>query len=358
MSLTIPLILFLVLLLCAGLGFTREIAQYRAFLAFGLATVLVLISATRAPSVGRDYSNYQHLFQDIPNILDFSRDFVAYTQTTHMEPGFLLLTALLSSFSSSDYVFFGATSFLTILLVYRGLIKYTPYPLLGLLFYFAHDYYMHNWVAIRYGIAAAIGLFIIDALLKKRHYLQAGTITAATFFHTSGLALLLSYGYYFFSLNRTRVLALLSTSIILGYAGVSGFFIENVPGFVPRAESLQSYYRATEPLGVVNGINLLNAFLLILFVGLWRHLSKNPAFLPAMYLFTLSTCIRIAFHDAGFVAGRISGMLGLSVVIILPLTAYAFRQRWAAFLLGSTVAGGLFFANIFLMGRNWYDFSF
>lgn len=287
--------------------------------------VLAVFSGFRSNQVGADYLSYQEMFYAFNGLFSGGLEQVLLGEY-FFEPGFAFLIVLISTFIDNHILFFLIISIVTSLTMGVAIRKISLFPLLSILIFFSYDYFTNYMVAIRFGLAASLGLFVVYFLSKGKKFHSFLLILLAMAMHTAAIGLFLPFALSFFKFRRIYIIIAIVISLVFGYINLGGFFVSNfLPSWVPRAESVgvysgsQLYGQSLGYLGFLNIKYLLISVVLFLY---WKELkSKVYAFYPLVLFLISAMAIRIGMHDLGFIVGRVAGLLGLVEIILIPSIA-------------------------------------
>ncbi|PHR95114.1 MAG: hypothetical protein COA80_11250, partial [Leeuwenhoekiella sp.] len=229
--------------------------------------------------------------------------------------------------------------------------KLTPLVLVSLTLYFSYLFFAHALIAVRYGIASAIGLYVLYQLSSNRYRNAMFYTLVAMTMHTASIVLFAPILFKALSLGRKTLVSGFFLSFIMGAVGLGQSIVKFIlPSWLPRAESALNYVGSGqygESLGFLGMINLKNSLLCLLIFYFWRKCeSKYHHFKWLSIFFILGTCLRLAFHDLGFIVGRMSAFLTLTEVILFPMLMFTIF-RWKVL---SWVSVCLYaFLNLFML---------
>lgn len=293
---------------------------------------LSLYAGLRSSTTGEDYESYNLIFSSLQAFTEVGLSEVL-SFNYFFEPGFALYIALFKSFSNSYELFLFATALLNCLIFFRAASKLTNYIVATWLVYFSYIFFTHGLVAIRFGLASVIGLYVVYYLTSKHRGRAVVTGLFAFLFHTSAIALFVPILLSYIHINRKKLILFLLLALFMGALSLGEPLIRILlPGWFPRAESALNYIQNSqygETLGFLGFINIKNLFVSFLILTLWkRGCVRYKYFYFLGVSFIVGTCIRVGFHDLGFIIGRVSTMLTLTEVFLIPMCAFMlFRSK-------------------------------
>lgn len=163
-----------------------KIPKFFFYVFFGILAILAVLRF----GVGTDYFNYNYLYNQIPNILQFD---VGYLQSIHGEWGFKLSIVLAKSLGVS-YVFYNllVTAFSMMILLRFFMIYVKKNYILGLLIFYSMYYFTYINSGIRQGFVLIAFLGIALPLLSNDKWIKYTiTILLLSLFHVSILIVLI-----------------------------------------------------------------------------------------------------------------------------------------------------------------------
>lgn len=135
-----------------------------------------------------DYSTYKKVFE-FP-VLSWSDYLDAPIETKTMEIGYVFYSSICNFiFGKSYQLFLLFTSFLTVLLFYRGLLKnhIREGIFIVLFFYFSRLYFQYNFILIRQALAMVLCWYSFRFILQKKYCVYYFFILTSSLFHSSAL---------------------------------------------------------------------------------------------------------------------------------------------------------------------------
>jgi hypothetical protein len=250
---------FVVLSFLALVQMDKRYAKYIKLNSLVAFFILAIFAGLRSSEVGADYLSYQEIFYAFKDLFNGGIGQVL-AGDYFFEPGFALLITIISSFTDSHIVFFLVISLLISLIMVISINKLSLFPLLSVLIFFSYDYFTNYMVAIRFGLAAALGLYVVYLLSQNKKKLAFVFILISMTIHTAAIGLFLPFVRSFFNFKRIDILAVLAVALIVGYVGLGSILINSVlPGWIPRAGSAEIYASSSmygNSLGYLGFINI------------------------------------------------------------------------------------------------------
>ncbi|MCP1338546.1 EpsG family protein [Idiomarina sp. M1R2S28] len=290
-----------------------------------------LLAGLRTVNVGADYSSYEEIFYNFTGIAEHGiQKILAFNY--FFEPGFAVYIVLFKTFFNSSEGFFFLTALINCVVFYFAAKRLTPLVLTAFLVYFSYLFFTHALTAVRYGIASSIGLHVLYQLSVSRHKKALFYTFLAMTMHTASIVLFAPFLYKLLNLGKRTLVFGFFLSFIMGAVGLGRSIVKLIlPDWLPRADSALNYVDSGQygdSLGFLGMVNLKNALLCLLIFYFWRKCkNKFQHFKWLAIFFVLGTCLRLAFHDLGFIIGRMSAFLTLTEVILFPMLMFTIF-RW------------------------------
>ena len=250
---------------------------------------------------GYDRYIYCDLFDSTAEEL---RNAVPYEETSAIalnptEQGYGWFNILIAKFTRNRYIFILTTTLLIYLMIYRHLIKYTPYPFIAF-FVLLCLFYFFTFTYLRQVLACCIAWFAIPFAQKRKPIkFFAITVLAATFHNTA-----LLFGIVYFVANRKFTIKSISIlfiiGLLLGFTPLGQFLMDNIGGSVNEYKAEQSARAAGGQPRLAYFIEA--AFFLIIILSRYKKLPKEGMQLCLLnialtFIFILIFFIR--FTDGG-----------------------------------------------------------
>jgi len=296
--------------------------------------LLILMAGLRGKNVSNDYDNYLSSFNIYVSISDYFSNPVDYG---YSEPGIYLVIAFMHLFSIT-YVKFLFITFasIAILIKIKAVVNLSPWVGLSIVVLFSNYYLLHEMTQIRGAIAVALLLLAIPDIYNRRPkalLLKAGL---GCIVHYSSILIIPLYFLHPKLFNRYINVAILIASIILGLLNITVFTLIDKFSVGVISLKLNQYYELLEA-GVFTSINKFNVLILLriciaCFCIYYAHQLKEHskyAYL-ILKLYILSICSFYLFSSVPAIAFRISEMLGISEIILLPMIVYVFKEKTIA----------------------------
>lgn len=313
-------LLFVIVLLSAGYFFRVQKESY-----WSCIVLLILMAAFRSNGSNEDYHFYLDYYEHISD-MPFS----------FLEPTYHLITKISSILFHGPIGVFIIYSILGTGLKGIALLRLTKYYSISLILYYCSFFLLHEMTQIRVGVASAILLLSIPSIEERNWKRFLLLMIIGTLFHYSFIV----FGFCYF-LNPKRINAPLYLGVIAGtyVAVLAGLNLTVIFEFIRLgfiSDKIATYKMLLEQ-GMFGGILLLNPLLLLRFLVLWfmiwHHdilMEKNVYSIILMKIYAFSIFFFIAFADLPVLAGRISQLLGIVEIVLIPFMVYILKPKYFA----------------------------
>jgi hypothetical protein len=314
---------YIVLFLLISLFCYLKVRQENA-IRWGLITVLILIAGFGS-SISVDYKGYLLLYNEVLNGI------------YRVELTYILISFLSSYVFHSPIFIFLLYAFLGVTLKAMAIKKLTNFWFFSILIYFSYYYFLHEMTQIRVGVAAALVLYSIPDIYEKRLKSFFLLVGIAILFHYSAIVAIplyflkkdkihlafyflvpIAYTFYFFDINIVSLINFINIDII---------------NF-----KFQFYLNRTN----TDRINVFNFLFLIRYlfcsILLWKRnlLYENNHFSVILIkIYILSLFSFVALSDIPAFAFRISQLLGIVEIVLIPLIIYIIHPK----IIGKIIVG-------------------
>lgn len=336
----ILLLIFFLVSLIALFPWKNSVTKIFVFSFLGL--LLILIAAFRSEEGNPDYEVYVSYFYD--------QDFLL------VEPTFVIFAKMVSFlFGPYPIYIFIIYAILGVTLKFAAIKQLSKLWFLSIIVYIGNFFVLQDMIQIRAGVASALLLLcikpIFDRDLKKFLFISI----LAILFHISALVIL---PLWFLPKIKDRILIFL-LYIIIPISCVIYFLKTNLimalP--IPVVQEKIDIYVALQESGVENVLTEINVFnyvflvnVLIFYLLLIKHKlllfhNKYALILLAIYGIGLSSYAALATLPV--FAGRISGLLEIVEIILIPFLYYTISPKYISKLLVIFWALGMILIHLF-----------
>lgn len=184
--------------------------------------ILIIISATREVTVGRDLMNYIPRYEKLGKA-NWSELFEMANQFS-FEYGYAILNKIMYIINPSPYFFIFVTSIIIGLGFYL-LSRYTKFPILMLFIIYSFGIYGSSMNVIRQFIAFTILVLSIPFIYKRRFGYFLGMIVLATSIHSASIIFIILYFLYDVRFSKKTISVFLTMCIILTLFGKKMVYI-------------------------------------------------------------------------------------------------------------------------------------
>jgi hypothetical protein len=307
------------------------------YLLFVIAVVLILIAGLRQTGVDFDSTAYADIFDTFDSPVNYFKD---YQYNSLFEPAYYLIPGIIKSYLSLNITW----SFLIFAIIGIGL-KFIAIPrltdlvFLSAIVYCGHFFILHDMTQIRAGIASGILLLCIPQIQKRNFFRFLLLLCLGLLFHYSMIIFLPFYFLGSKSINKKVYLSLLFVPYILHFLHVNIITVLSAFKLGIISDKIQLYNDLLE-LGVYTEINIHNTmFLIQLFtcvVFILKSdllLENNKYALLLLKIYCIAAASFVIFSNVPVLAFRISELLSIVQIIIIPFYLYIIKPKHVALLI-------------------------
>jgi hypothetical protein len=285
--------------------------------------LLFVIAAFRPATCCADYFTYVDYYNDLSNI-----------PLTFLEPTFFVVSWL-SSTVFHDYLgLFVIYSLLGVTIKGYAIKQLTPYYGISLILYFCSFFLLHEMTQIRVGVAAGILLLSIPYIHQRKPGVFFLLILIGCMFHYS---LMIFSFFYFIDSRRINPKVYILCLFLIFFATILGFNLITITQYIKigfLSSKIEAYQLLLEQ-GINAQISLLNPLLfarmgiLIFFILNYEQLlikNENSLVITKIYAFSIFTFV--ALSPLPVLAGRVSQLLGVVEIVLVPYAIYILRPKY------------------------------
>ncbi len=279
-----------------------------------LGIILVLIATFRSSAMP-DWENYYNSFYFVSDL--------------RFEPAFQLISTTIYSLNQSFITLLFVMALIGVSIKLWSILKLTNLIWSSIMVYISNIFILHDMIQIRAAIASGILLVALYYKIHKKlsYFIMCSII--AVMFHYSAIII---FPIWFIKLNNIDQKKYLLL-IPLGYViSISGLNISKIFSYIPIAEIqmlLRIYSNSFDThINVLNAMQLSRCIICVIF---WIKVRKLATIQPAIILFlkiyTIGLFIFVALSDLPVAAFRISELLLIVEIILLPYIAFTFINK-------------------------------
>lgn len=333
---TVYIVVFVVISICAVASCGRMSQKARDFLYWGCAVVLIVLSAIRDFSVGADTLNYCRGYKDICQ-LSFGN-----AMKYGWEPAYVALNWLLGIFFDDERALLVFMAFFVLLPIFIWIKKESKWPLLSLVIFIGMGMWNSSMFILRQWCAMAILTYSYRYIKERRFLPFALLVIIAMLFHRTAAIFFLAYFVSDIPLNKTTIILSLPFSVAVGLMG-------------PKILNILNHFARIGEAGNFNGgVSMLIVLWLCVFSILICFKGKIPKSLSfyCCFVFFAAFSQPIAFAFSNW--SRIIMYFSISLVVFLPnfvteLTGNCTKNRALRFPIGIVIC---FFMYIWFKNIN------
>lgn len=307
------------------------------YLLFVAAVILILVAGFRQTGIDFDSTAYVDIFNTFDSPLNYFKD---YQYNSLFEPAYYLIPGIVKSYLSLNITWsFLIFAIIGISLKFIAIPRLTNLVFLSAIVYCGHFFVLHDMTQIRAGIASGILLLCIPQIQKRNLFGFLVLLCLGLLFHYSMIIFLPFYFLDSKSINKKVFLALLFVPYILHFLHVNTVTVLSAFKLGIISDKIQLYNDLLE-LGLYTDINIYNVMFLIqlftcgLFVLKSDLLLKNNKYaLLLLKIYCISEASFVLFSNVPVLAFRISELLGIVQIIIIPFYIYIIKPKSIALLI-------------------------
>lgn len=332
--------LFFVFLVPCFYNFKSKFQSGILYLIFSI--ILFIVCICRNEGFDRDYGSYVNAFFEDGEFLTIS------------EPAFLVIKFVIKYLFNENFTILFVT-YAIIGLLFKVLYLYftsSKIPFFSFLLYYSYYFSLHEMTQIRIGAALTFFLIGLNYLFKRDFPKYIILILVATCFHFSAFIFLFLIFLNTSSFDRKIWILIPVCSIVFSLVlnkYLSGIFESINFGFFQYKVDAYSESFNSE-FNVFNSWAILKIALCSLMIYKYKLLIRSNLFnVLLLKIYILSICVYFLFSFSPIFSNRLSDMLGLVEIILLPNLVLLFKPNTLGRVFIVLYAFSLFYLNIFYL---------
>lgn len=307
------------------------------FIFFGFT--LIIIAALRKEGVDRDYTNYKDAFEGA-NLIGFAA-----------EPSFAFICWVVKVFLNNNVIFlFLIYALLGVTIKFYAIKQLTEFWFLSIVIYISYLYTLQELTQIRGGVATGLLLLAIKPLFERKFLVFFIISIFAFLFHFSTFFIIFLWFLDCKKINAKLWAFLILFSCLFGivlkdyFASISSIF-----ALGPLEDKVLAYqFDNNSTLNVFNVWQLLRCGLSFLFLYKIDLLQKNSQYsILLVKIYVLSACVFFLLSFNPAFSGRISDVLSVVDIVLIPFLIYLFEPRFFAKSIVFLIGLSYLFLNLF-----------
>ena len=314
---------------------------------FFIILVLILFAGLRYGST--DYESYALIYDQIPSLLHLYNKW-DQLDTLHVETGFIVFSSILKIFSGKVVFLMLVMSLMAVSINFVAILKLSPYIYLSILLYFVYNFLLKENIQIRQGVASAI--ILLSFAYYKKPWIFLLLIFLAGFFQSTAYICLLPWAFSYFKFSKVKYVGLLMVTFLAAIVFSGRHLFEYALNLMSLPTNVTAYFGWDEfdyKLGFFNPVLLKQLFICVLLINFREKLvAKFQAFHMIFSFYFISCLWYIYFNDFAIIAGRISNLLSVGEIILVPmlLSVLSIKFRIPFYFATIILAGLLLFLNL------------
>ena len=268
------------------------------------------------------------------------------------EPTFALISSFVRHAFNNFQGVLVTYAVLGILLKYFAIEKLTKLKFLAVITYFGSYYLLHDFTQIRAGVASAIFLVSIIPLSERNFSKFFILVLIAFLFHYSSLVLLPLWFLKDEKISRRWKLILyllIPAGILLHFMNIDIMLaipIDTIKYKIKAYKEAQEL--ASNPLNVFNLLYISKYIMFYIFLYFYELLySKVKYFTISLKIYGLALFAYLIFSPNTVLAMRVSELLGIVEIILIPSLIYVFKERAFSSIAVIAISLGYLYINIY-----------
>lgn len=322
-------------------NYTPQGKRYNNVLYWAIGGILILFAGLREIGIDHDsvaYRNYYDMGKEI---------------WIMAEPTFGIISRLVKYiFNNFQYVII-IYAIAGITLKFKAINRLTELQWLSLIVYFSTYFLLHEFTQIRAGIASGLVLLSIPHIAERKPWHFLGFVGLAMLFHYSAIIALPLYLLTDSHLNRAwKILigSLIPIGIVLHYLKFDPLlFVIPIETIRLKIEIYQQNQESTNiSLNIFNLVYIVKYIILYILLFYYETIYNKAKYISLLLkIYALSLFAYTALSSNTIIAMRISELLGVVEMILIPYLYYLIKPKWAGAALVVFIAFVYLIINIY-----------
>lgn len=301
---------------------TIEVMLRNKKVSFITGSLLAIVAGFRFYT-GYDFNSYGRFYSEVEKFSD------VFNGKIEAERGFLFLNYLFKSMGFNYYTFILFFSLVSLLLLTNFAYKFTPFPSLVLLYYYARFFLVRDMGQIRSAMACIILLYSIPYIVNKKPFKFLLIIFIASLFHVTAWSFIIVYifHYLFKYLTIKNITCLLSLSLLIGViVQIPEIYIWAIPDRYNAYFASPSYTNGQWILNPILWMQLA-LFFAALFLAYPKIKEEKDRFNLILKIYFLASLILIFTGTLSTVGGRLGTLFATSEIFVVPTIFSSFSNN-------------------------------
>lgn len=293
--------------------------------------ILIIIVGFREPTVWPDTENYLYAFHYIPSLFEmsFSNNYVL---EKYREEGFMLLSIIIKTFTSSGTIYLTTVSAITVLFLYKSLRRYCVYPLIGLIIYISRFLLGRDMMQIRSALAFLLLVFFIKDLKNGKRLKYLLVILLATSIHYASIIFVipLILSRYKFTNCKIYIILIITIFATIFFSTIVVNYVLNIPevSIIVRTSVFTDENSYGYSMGFSNPMIYYQLAVFVAYVMLEKKLSQiDPYYYTIRIIYLLGLFILVFLNIFAVLAGRLSTIFCTFEIIMIPSILYVLPSK-------------------------------
>ena len=300
-------LLIYILLLAFFTSYCKNKRRGRKVFFFFVCVGVILFQGFRSFSVGTDLASYLPAYTEIGFLGNKDFHYLNY------EIGYVFLNKILFQIGVSERLFLIVLAAMIQIPIFQTIYRYSDFPLLSILWYFAFGNFIMTFSGLRQSIAMSICFFAYHYIKEKKFFRFCFAIVVASLFHLSALFCLILYPLYYLKLDKKKFIGMLGSLLII--------FLFRKPIFSLMS---QLYYGEAKEMTATGAYTMFAVYLLIFILSFLGNTKEDLDFIGLRNILLVLAMI-YSFASLHDYVTRIGYPLTLYMTLFVPKLVNRFR---------------------------------
>ncbi len=295
-----------------------------------------------------DFISYLNIFNQIQPISAGWDAWLSGVSVLYLEPTFSFFVSVFKVIASEIWIF-PLVALISLTLYYKAFLRVSAYPATSFLLYICDGFYLREFTQMRFGLAAALGLFSLVALYERRRWMFRLFAGMAVLFHFTALMIFVTEFCIKILSSKRRVQIAATLLFIMVLAGVFDSLIPFIVKLGLAPQRILDHVN-TDAAAPVSRAYILISYVILMWMTFIFHEKDRRFFWVTIYAISFSfLCIFSGFD----LLRRISFYFSVSLYIV---AAQPWTLRHLPFLLAVLVFSIMLLISrmeILLEYQNW-----
>lgn len=322
-------------ILVYALGSFKLTVESKRMSYFFVGAMLILFAGLRGPDVDLDNKAYLYLYNKTLSIQTLLSNPTYFFKQLKYEPSILIIFSIAKSvFANNGFqVAILLFAFISIGLKMKAISNMTEFLPYSILLFFSSTYLLQDFTQIRAAVASSFLLLSIPAIVSRDLKKFSICIILALFFHYSAVIFAPLYFLNTKKIDKLLYLSIIGVSILLAIMSFTPFDFLTKFDLGIYSEKIDAYLIGQKwekrEINIFNFSILLQIVISIFFLFFAEKTeNKHAVILTKIYVFGIA--VFYLFSSSPVIAFRLSDMLNVVQVILIPYILYSIKPKFVA----------------------------